>query len=215
MQINEFDNYIFDLDGTLINSSEEVLECFKKAFCDAKYDIVENRFTSDVIGPPLLEIIHSLMPELNDQNKIDEIIRNFRKIYDYDEQDVSVMYEGMCDVLHQMKKNGKNLFIATFKPSKPTKRLVEKFGINTLFIDIYTIDKYGKQMTKSDMIEDIISKYSLNKSKTVMVGDAVSDIAAAKAAGILGIGVMWGYGLNKTALKEISNKVIESAEELL
>ncbi len=59
---NSFDNYIFDLDGTLVNSSEEVLLCFKKAFIAASYSIDESRLTSDVIGPPLRQIIATLAP---------------------------------------------------------------------------------------------------------------------------------------------------------
>ena len=69
-----------------------------------------------------------------------------------------------------------------------------------MFDDIYTIDKFGKHITKTEMIEDIINKYNLKKSETVMIGDAASDVISAKEAGITGIGVLWGYGEDKTEL---------------
>lgn len=212
--LNEFDNWIFDLDGTLVNSSEEVLECFKKAFKASDYEIDESRFTSDVIGPPLRQIIHTLVPELSDEETITRVVTNFRQIYDYDENDISVMYDGMFDLLQQLKKEGKKLFIATFKPTIPTMRLVKNFNLS-IFDDIYTIDKFGKQITKSEMIEDIISKYNLDKSRTVMIGDASSDVIAAKDAGVTGIGVLWGYGSDKTKLIENADRIVERAEELL
>ena len=212
--LEQFDNWIFDLDGTLVNSSDEVLECFKKAFDASNYSIDESRFTSDVIGPPLKQIIHTLAPELSNDETIADIIKNFRQIYDYDEGDISVMYEGMYDLLLQLKKEGKNLFIVTFKPTIPTMRLIKKFNLS-MFDDIYTIDKFGKQITKSEMITDIMSKYKLEKSKTVMIGDAPSDVTAAKEAGVVGVGVLWGYGSDKSKLIENADFTVERAEELI
>lgn len=205
--LNSFDNYIFDLDGTLINSSEEVLLCFKKAFFNAGYPVDESRFTSDVIGPPLRQIIAIIAPDLTDEEIVSSVIKNFRTIYDYDENDISVLYDGIYDFVTNLKKDGKKLFIATFKPKIPAMRLVEKFFPN-IFDDVYTIDKFGKQITKEEMINDIISKYGLDKTKTVMIGDAVSDVTAGKNAGITSVGVLWGYGSDKTELIKNADFVI-------
>lgn len=210
---NSFDNYIFDLDGTLVNSSEEVLLCFKKAFIAAGYPVDESRLTSDVIGPPLKQIIATLAPELSDEEVISSIMKNFRQIYDYDEEDISVLYEGIYDFISELKNAGKKLFIATFKPKIPTMRLVEKFFPNT-FDDVYTIDKFGKQITKEEMIKDIVSKYGLDEADTVMLGDAASDVLAAKGAGVTGIGVLWGYGSDKTNLINNADFVISNIDEM-
>ena len=82
-----FDNFIFDLDGTIINSSKEVFQCFAMAFESVNYDIDKTRLNPDIIGPPLKEIIKLIAPELNDENKINLICQNFRQIYDNDEND--------------------------------------------------------------------------------------------------------------------------------
>lgn len=210
---NSFDNYIFDLDGTLVNSSEEVLLCFKKAFVAAGYPIDESRLTSDVIGPPLRQIIAALSPELTDERVTDSIIKNFRQIYDYDENDISVLYDGIYDFLTDLKTQGKKLFIATFKPKIPTMRLVEKFFPN-IFDDVYTIDKFGKQITKTEMIEDIVSRYGLDKTRTLMIGDAASDVIAAKSAEVTGAGVLWGYGADKSKLIENADFIVSEVEGL-
>lgn len=207
--LNSFDNYIFDLDGTLVNSSEEVLLCLHKAFMQANYKIEKSRFTSDVIGPPIRQIITALAPELEDKAIITTIIKNFRHIYDYDENDISILYDGIYDFVQSLKKENKKLFIATFKPQIPTIRLIKKFFPDT-FDDIYTIDKFGKSITKEEMIKDIVSKYKLEKNKTVMIGDAASDVIAGKNAGVHTIGVLWGYGSNKDKLIENSDKIINT-----
>ncbi len=206
-------NYIFDLDGTLINSSGEVLACFKKAFERAGYPVDLNRLNSDVIGPPLKEIIKLIAPELKNEDIITSVMEHFRAIYDYDENDISFLYDGIYDFLLRLKNEGKNLFIATFKPHIPTMRIVKKFKLD-MFQDIYTIDKTGYRQTKEEMITDILSSYNLKKSETVMIGDAASDVIAAKRAGVTAVGVLWGYGSDKTDLKLNSDFIVEKVKEL-
>lgn len=209
--LNAFENYIFDLDGTLVNSSEEVLLCLRKAFAQAGVEFEADKMTSDVIGPPLKQIMQNLAPDIREE-EMTQVMSNFRRIYDYDAEDISVLYPDIEDLLKTLKSGGKRLFIATFKPQIPTLRLVEKFFPNT-FEDVYTIDKFGQPITKEEMIKDIVSKYGLEKSKTVMIGDAPSDVMAGKNAGVNTIGVLWGYGSDKTKLIECADCVISSVKE--
>ena len=210
--LNKFDNFIFDLDGTLINSCEEVLRCFEKAFALSDCPLDKNRLTSDVIGPPLKEIILTLSPGLNEE-MTDKITTNFRKIYDFDNEDVSKLYDGVSELITELKQADKKIFLATFKPTIPTERLVKKFFKN-VFEDVYTIDKFGKHITKSEMIEDIAARYNLDKEKTVMIGDAPSDVRAGKDAGVTAIGVLWGYGSDKSELIKNSDYTVKTPLEI-
>ena len=67
---------------------------------------------------------------------------------------------------------------------------------------------------KEEMISSIILKYNLEKKQTVMIGDASTDMVAAKGAGVDGIGVLWGYGSNKNALIENANYIVKDVKEL-
>lgn len=209
MQIN---NYILDLDGTIINSSNEVLLCFEKAFAQSNYKIDKSRLTPNVIGPPLKEIIKLIAPEIN-ENDIEIVMENFRLIYDYDEHDISEYYSGVLEFLNKAKNSGKKLFIATYKPEKPTRRIEKQFKMD-MFEEIYTIDKFGEHITKTQMINDILNKFNLKKEETVMIGDASSDVISAKEASVTGIGVLWGYGDDKTNLIKNSNYVVKNTQEL-
>lgn len=206
-------NYIFDLDGTLINSSKEVIECMYKAFVEADYPVDKSKLTSNLIGPPLKQIISNIAPELKDEGKFSEIMSNFRRIYDYDENDISEIYPRVYEVLSELKQKGCRLFMATFKPSEPTFRIVKQFKLD-YFEDVYTIDKFETPITKEEMIKDIISRYNLKKEETAMIGDALSDINAAKNNGITAIGALWGYGDNKQPLIDNADRVIDSIGEL-
>lgn len=206
-------NYIFDLDGTLADSSREVLFCFEKAFEKIGIEIDKTRLNSDVIGPPLVDIIKLIAPHIKDDIELlDKVVEVFREIYDYDENDISTLYDGVYELLLDLKKEGKRLFVATFKPMLPTLRVMKKLGLD-MFEDVYTIDKFGEKITKTEMIEDIIKKYGLKKEETVMIGDAINDMNAAKNAGIKGVAALWGYESDKQKLAQTAYMSLCSLEE--
>lgn len=206
-------NYIFDLDGTIINSCQEVLKCFEKAFAIVGYPINKSNLTSNLIGPPLAQIVQNIAPELKDEAVLNEVTDNFRMIYDNDTNDKSVLYEGIYDKLCELKQEGKKLFLATLKPTKPTNRILQSYKLD-MFDDVYTIDKFNTLITKKDMLEDILNKYKLNPSETVMIGDALTDVEAANVTGIISIGALWGYGSDKTDLINHSKYLINSIKEI-
>lgn len=206
---DSYQNYIFDMDGTLVDSSAEVLNCLGLACQKNEAQINYKNFTPNVIGPPLRQIIEAIILDNQNEELISSITSDFRQLYDNNENDTSEMYENTYDWLTSLKNSRKRLFLATYKPKKPTLRLVKMLNLD-MFEDVYTLDKYShKQMNKSDMITEIIEKYNLDKNVTIMVGDAPSDIKAAHDSGIKGIGVLWGYGSEKEELKNISDYLLE------
>lgn len=209
-----YNNYIFDLDGTLINSCDEVMKCFKKAFIKSNYPLDCAKLTHKIIGPPLYDIVSGLVPELKDNKKILEIVNNFSYYYDVEENDISYIYDGVYEVLNILKHAGKRLFMATFKPSKPTNRIISQFKL-TYFDDVYTIDKFGYDITKEKMIELLLQKYNLNRRETLMLGDAPTDMRAAKFCSITSVAASWGYEANKNILKENADIVLNDIKDLL
>ena len=92
-------NYIFDMDGTLINSSEEVLYCLKKSCENLGVAIHEEKWTTDLIGPPLEEIFSLFIIDSTNETLINQLTAEFKTIYDYDENDPSFLYENVYDWL--------------------------------------------------------------------------------------------------------------------
>ncbi|MDR2644411.1 MAG: HAD family hydrolase [Endomicrobium sp.] len=207
-------NYIFDLDGTLIDSSAEIIRCLKKAFEVANYFIDDNVFSSNIVGPPIRQIILNVASDLKDEKVINEIIKNYRHIYDYNAHNSTQLYAGIYDFLQQTKKNGKLLFIATNKPIIPTLRIVKKLDIYDKFNDIYCIGMSSICLNKTEMIKDIIGKYKLDREYTYMIGDCNSDIIAGQNAGVKTVGCLWGYEKKKSFIKENADFFISSIEEL-
>lgn len=212
--MKEYQNYIFDLDGTIINSAEEVLKCLDLALEKTGYKVEKSRFVPTLIGPPIRQIMKNLAPEFVDEQILETAVKHFRNIYDNDTEDISFLYDGIENLLQNLKNEGKRLFIATFKPLKPTLRILEEFNISKYFDDVYCIDKFERTMTKGEMISDILSKYNLKNDETVMIGDSKSDMTAAKDGNVTGMGVLWGYDADKTALQENADIIVEKVEDI-
>lgn len=206
------ENYIFDLDGTLVNSSEEILKCLKLSFQEALCSFDNSEIGPEIIGPPINEIIRIIEPNISD-DKLRIIVTNFRKNYDLDENDQSYLYEGVLKVLQELKDNKKRLFIATFKPYVPTQRLLKMLKLN-MFEAVYTIDSPNKYCSKTEMVKYLVSDFNLNREKTIMIGDACSDIIAAKENNIMSVGVLWGYGSNNQDLIKNADIIIHKIEDL-
>ena len=81
-QFNNFDNFIFDFDGTLADSAGEVLACIERAFNNCKVSFEKARLNNSVMGPSLAEIAKIVKPELTDENIVNSIVAEYRKLYD-------------------------------------------------------------------------------------------------------------------------------------
>lgn len=214
LNLRNFDAIIFDMDGTMLNSYNQVIMCLEKAFEKERIEIDKSRLTPNIIGPPLVDIVLLVKPDL-DLDIAKNVVENYRGYYDNDENDCSTLYEGMYDFLQHLKKRNKKLFVATNKPKYPTLRLIKKFNID-LFEDVYTLDKFAnKTISKKEMIADIIFKHKINYKNAIMIGDAVGDVTSARANGVNSIGALWGYGDDKQPLIDNSDYTAKNVQELI
>lgn len=213
--LKNIENFIFDMDGTIINSSSEVLKCIKIAYEETNVPYEISKISTDVIGPPLRVIFQLISPEIKDDEILDKLESTYRKYYDYSEDDSSVLYEGIVNLFDMLNKLKKGLFIATNKPKIPAIRLIQSFKFDFIK-DVYTIDKFdNRQINKEIMVKDIIGFYNLDKQRTVMIGDALCDIEAGKNNGILSVGALWGYAKDKRPIIKSADIVVDSVTELI
>ncbi len=210
--LNKFENYIFDLDGTIVDSSNEILKCLKKAFQDNRCTIPAERFTPNLIGPPIRQIIENVAPEIKKEVK-KNIISSFRKNYDFDNVDCSSLYPQIREYLEFLKNSNKKLYIATFKPKIPTLRLVKMFNLD-MFDSIYTVDYPHPFTSKSEMVKSLLKEQNLELNGTVIIGDSESDILAGKTNDITAVGVLWGYGKDKSQIIKQADYIIENTNIL-
>lgn len=208
-------NIIFDLDGTLIDSAEDVIDCLRSAYglAGIKYHVPIDR---KLIGPPLNKIFHTISPSISLEEE-ELLINCFRDCYDNCGYPHTVLYDGLNELLAQLKNSNRNLFIVTNKPNKPTCRIINNLGVN-YFDEIVCIDSpigIIKDQSKSGMVSYLINKRSLDSNLTVMVGDSAEDVRAAQASNLISIAVLSGYGEEYDIKKSKPDYLLNRTTDLL
>jgi phosphoglycolate phosphatase len=203
---------IFDLDGTLIDSKYDIIDCLSRAYYDCMG--VELPLAALKIGPPLEEMLHAVSPELS-MSKMSEIILSFRTYYKNSSFSKTKYFDGIIPLLSKLHEKKCLLFIATNKPLLITKQIIQLLGKNYFGDNIITIDTFiGKKLTKSQMLNEIIIKNNLSKKNCIFIGDSPSDVGAAKQVALTSVAVGYGYYEREELIQSFPDFYIETVTEL-
>jgi len=192
MAKNQISNIIFDLDGTLIDSSASILESFENAFSSCSLNPIKP-FSADIIGPPLMETL-SILSGVSDKDILNKLAEEFKSHYDTFGYKKTVVFPGINEMLSRFKNNGLHIYIATNKRILPTKKIINYLKWNQIFKGIYSLDSYSPSASsKSEVLSKIVDSNKLLKDKVVYIGDREEDKLAAIASNLPFLMVSWGY----------------------
>jgi len=179
----------FDLDGTIIDSSGGVVECIKKSLSNYDLDkFNEETLKQTIIGPPLYEGLNKLLDTENTQ-LLNSLVYDFRQCYNSAGVYENKLYEGITNILKQLSLNS-TLTLLTSKPEKFARIILQQHNISQYFT---TIDGAGEKDTKSEKSQKLMYYTQNNKSLSIMIGDRIEDILAAKKADIDSLAVSYGF----------------------
>ena len=208
---NEVKSIIFDLDGTLVDSSESVLDSIKRALSICNIQPLKP-LNSELIGPPLVDILKVLSGE-SDEAVLGLLAEQFKKNYDTVGFKKTAVFNGINEMLNELKDNGFKLYIATNKRKAPTKKIINYLGWDGLFEAVYSLDSFSPSLlSKKEILGKIITTHNLSRKDVIYVGDLDDDRVSAQANNIEYIIVSWGYG-KKNISKDAIN--LGSTNELL
>lgn len=212
--MKKYDIIIFDLDGTLSNSGEGITKSVQYAL--KKMGIIEENLDDlrHFVGPPMKEeMMRSYHFTEEQAAKAVSIYRERYTpigIYETD------LYDGVDDLLKQIKKSGKVIAIATSKPQTMAEEVLKYLKIDTYFDFVMGADMIGGKQSKEEVLNALLDILpEKDRTKMLMVGDTKFDVAGAKAVHIDCIGVSYGYGDKKEMLDEGAVWVVDTALELL
>ena len=200
---------LFDLDGTLTDSGEGIINCAILALEHFGLPIPDREEMRSFVGPPLHEsfIRHGVPAD-----KTDEAIRVYRSRYVPIGAYENTPYPGIRELLEELKAKGHTLYVATSKPEEMSVKILEHFDLAKYFDRICGASLDTSRSSKEDVIAYLLSLNGRAES-IVMVGDTKFDILGAKAHGIPAIGVSWGYGkvedMETAGAKAIANTMSE------
>lgn len=209
-------NAIFDLDGTLVDSSVDILNCLASAYAaNAVEGIDAAAIDKSVIGPPLWQLIRNLSPELAD-DRIARIVTCYRAAYDTCAMPDTHPCIGVPELLRYLRAAAVKLMVATNKPSLATRRVLQKTSLADYFMDVITVDTApASDRSKHGMVCHLVEKWRLEKETTWVIGDGVGDIGAARSNGLHSIAVLSGYGKPGELRESGATVILESLNDLL
>lgn len=201
----------FDLDGTLTDSGEGIINCAILALEHFGLPIPSREEMRVFVGPPLDEtFIKFGVPAHQTQ----EAIRIYRTRYIPIGKFENHPYPGIEDALQTLKARGHRLYVATSKPEGTSVEILEKFGLAKYFDRICGATMDGSRSHKADVIAYLL-KQAGDMRNAIMVGDTVFDVIGAAAHGIPAIGVSWGYGEVADMEKAGAAAIAHSMDELV
>ena len=187
---------LFDLDGTITDSGEGIINCAQYAFQQMGYPVPPREEMGVFVGPPLWDTFEKFgIPK----EQTDEAVRIFRSRYVPIGKFENTPYPGIRELLERLKEMGFLLYVATSKPETTATEILEHFDLAKYFDRICGADLEKKRNSDADM---------------TMVGDTEYDVLGAAAHGIPTIGVSWGYG-DVAAMRAAGAKAIADTMQAL
>lgn len=201
---------LFDLDGTLTDSGEGIMNCAQLAL--EHYGIhVENRDDLRVfVGPPLQETFAKFgVPK----EEVDNAIKIYRSRYIPIGKFENSPYEGIRELLEKLKAEGHKLYVATSKPETTSVEILEHFDLAKYF-DIICGASFDHARHSKALVIAYLLEQTGEGLDAIMVGDTAFDVIGAKEHGIPTIGVSWGYGKVQDMVDAGAAAIADTPEQL-
>lgn len=199
---------IFDLDGTLTDSAPGVVASFTHALAAVGAEVPPGDLAGLVVGPPM----HHTLAALGLGSRADEAMAAYRADYTSRGWALNELYEGIGELLADLRRAGVRLAVATSKLESTARRILEHFGVAEHFEVIAGASPDGVRAAKADVIAHALDQLRPLPQRVVMIGDRSHDVDGAAAHGLDTMVVGWGYGGGDFAAGEPVTVVATVAE---
>ena len=194
---------LFDLDGTLIDSTEAILESFHNSFNVHKHAHPSDEEIKVLIGHPL-DVMYA---ELGiDESSVWDFVKTYKEHYRHIANEKTVLLDCAIEAVQEAQKVAR-LGVVTTKTGLYSRELLEHFGLMDAFEVLIGREDVQNPKPHSEPIDKAISVMNCNKQECWMIGDTRMDIASAQNAGIKSVAVTSGYDKKEHLLT--LTKVIE------
>lgn len=213
MRNRVFDLVIFDLDGTLIDSSPDIILSAK--YVIEKFGLPErdDAFIAGCIGGGARALVKKCAGDVS-QGLLEDATEEFMRYYQQNCAIKSYLYEGVAQTLEQLKNGGVTMAVATMKVRQATLKMLSDYHIDHYFSTVVTTDDVLKGKPDPECILKILTEQKFDQSQTIIVGDSPADINAGMNAGVKTCAVLYGFGAAATLTELNPDYMIDKFESL-
>ena len=201
---------IFDLDGTLMDTSEGILSAVQYTIKQTKMPDISEEEMKSFIGPPIQKSFASIYGV--DVACAEKLANIFRERYSTVDLLRAHPYEGIYELLKELSQKKIKTAVATYKREDYALRLLKEFHFDDYMSTMYGSDMEGK-LSKSDIIRKCIEDANVGFDEVVMIGDTSNDEIGSHNLGIDFIGVTYGFGFRSRMDMEIHCRNIACIDE--
>jgi len=185
---------IFDLDGTLLDTIEDLANAINHALRQFNFPEHETEKFRFFVGNGVNKLIERALPEEHqNEDAISMVKREFFKYYMFHADDYTKPYRGIPELLVSLQHAGYKLAVASNKPHQATVDLVKRFFPEINFVQIFGQREGVPVKPAPDILHKIMTDADVQKMDTVFVGDSGVDALTADNAEVDFIGVLWGF----------------------
>lgn len=192
MQMDRYEVAVFDVDGTLLDTTEGILAAVQYTIETHRLGPLSEGQLLRFIGPPIQDSFHECYGFTG--GRLQELAETFRNRYKGHELLKAVPYEGIYNVFEALQNKGVTIAVATYKRQDYAVELLEHFHFDRYTDIMYGADNFNKLKKKDIILKCMDSANVPDCSRAVMVGDSDNDAVGAGALGMDFIGVTYGFG---------------------
>lgn len=210
----KYDTIIFDLDGTLLNTLDDLRDSLNVALINHGYETRSLEEVRSFVGNGVKKLVQRSLPLHSSEEKIEQCLATFTEHYNMNMQNKTRPYNGIMELLLDLNRYNFKLAIVSNKFDDAVKELAkEYFGdfINVAIGESATV----KRKPAPDSVFAAIKELDSDINKVIFVGDSDTDVQTAKNAGIPCIGVTWGFRTRDVLRSEGADYLIDTPKELL
>lgn len=185
---------VWDVDGTLVDSRQSIFDTSVAVYGRLGLPIPTYDQVRQIVGLGLREAFEMLSPELS-ADEINEVTRFYREEFQALRRDpdfIEPLYDGAAETLDRLRADGWKIAMATGKSRSGVETVLRLHGWADLFDSTHCADD-GPGKPHPAMLLEAMTALDTPPERTIMVGDTAHDMRMAKAAGVYGQGVTWGF----------------------
>jgi phosphoglycolate phosphatase len=211
--MNTYKTYIFDLDGTLLDTLNDLHASCNYALRTHGMPERSLEEVRQFVGNGVKKLMERAIPDGLENPLFEETLQTFRQHYLLHNLDTTLPYPGIMDMLQQLKAQGKRIAVVSNKFYAATQDLCKHFFGDTIQVAIGEREDIKKKPAPDTVLE-ALRQLQVTRQDAVYVGDSEVDVETARNSGIPCISVLWGFRSKSFLLSHGATTFIETPNEL-
>ena len=192
--MTKYTTLIFDLDGTLMNSLDDLFYATNYALNEHGMPIRTKEDVCQFLGNGVRKLIERAVHQDSTKQTVDEVLTTFKEYYSAHCNDHTGPYSGICDLLTELSTANYKMAIVSNKPDRDVKKLNEEYFSKYISVALGENEAAGiSKKPAPDMVVEAMRLLQSEKQECVYVGDSDVDLATARNSGLRCISVAWGF----------------------